>query len=54
MTEGFLATDERSVFGRVRVWVFEGGVSECESVFCLSECFVFLKTCLKVFEILGF
>ena len=58
MTKGFLATDERSVFGRVRVWVFEGGVSECESVFCLSErlseCFVFLKTCLKVFEILRF
>ena len=53
MTKGFLATEERSIFGRVRVWVSEGGVSECESVFCLSEClsecFVFLKTCLKVF-----
>ena len=58
MTKGFLATDERSVFGRVRVWVSEEGLSECESVLCLSErlseCFVFLKTCLKVFEILRF
>ena len=30
MIEGFLATDERSVFGRVRVWVSKGG--ECLSV----------------------
>ena len=35
MTKGFLATDERSVFGRVRVWVYEGGECLSVRVFCV-------------------